>query len=288
MLIGYAMPQSTVTLSGTASWLTADGGAACIDRKPGRRARLQWRTDGAPALAHAVPITVAFTGVQPIRVAAVLGLRNVPVGAQIAINGKRAGDASYTYNFTGGNTATVAQFADGTRGAWFILPAAAEAVLGVEFSLYNNAAGATWATAATVIDIGELVAMPAVDVEIDREWIDEVADPSESLLSRAAQLVTVGRQAYRRLEATLTPDAAARVRAGGLANGMDWTRLRAELLGDRRAVAIPRWKNAAGAVDLAEVNRTALYGVGRIGALSHAGGDQFTAGITFQEVPAIP
>ena len=289
MLIGYSMPTAgdlSLHAPGGA-WLTADAGAACVDGKPARRARFRWRSD-APAIGNRCAVQFNLMPTTRIRIAAILGLRNVPAGAKVWVLGKRAGDPSTAYDFGMGSTiTTVRQFADGTLGAWWVLPTTADPVEAFEVGIFNALAGATWATAATTVDVGEVVAMPAVDVEIEAEWVDEPIDPTESSLTVASQPSTVRRQAYRRLTVALPADSIARVRAGGLANGMDWARLRAVMAGDRRVVAIPRWRDAAGAVDLDEVNRTALYGTGRMGGTGHLGGDYYRGSVVFQEAPAI-
>lgn len=289
MLIGYSMPAVTaIALSGGAgyAWLTSDNGSACYDGKPARRARLRWRNDAVPAIGHTLSITLDIAST-PLRVVAALGLKNVPAGAKVEVYGKRAADAGNTYNFGGSNIGTVVKLADGSFAAWFVLPATATAVEKIEFRFFNDAAGVTWATAVTTVDIGELVAMPAVDVDIEPEWAVEPVDPSQSSLSLAAQPSTVRRQAYRRLECSITPDGVAKARAGGLANGMDWSRLQVAMFGDARVVGIPRLLTPAGTVDTAELHRTALYGTARIGATGHLGGDYYAASATFQEVPAL-
>ena len=289
MLIGYSMPAvSAIALSGGAgyAWLTSDNGSACYDGKPARRARLRWRNDAVPAIGHTLSITLDIAST-PLRVVAALGLKNVPAGAKVEVYGKRAADAGTTYNFGGGNTGTVQLFADGTAGLWFVLPAAATAVTKIEFRLFNDNAGATWAIPATTLDIGELVAMPAVEIDHEPNWTDEPVDPSLSNLSLAAQPSTVRRQAYRRLECSMTPDGVAKARAGGLANGMDWSRLRVAMFADGRVVGIVRWLTSAGAIDTAELHQTAIYGTARMGGTSHLGGNYYGASVAFQEVPAL-
>lgn len=289
MKLGYSPPLPiAITLSGGAGfgWLTADNGGACFDGKPARRARLRWRNDGAPAIAHTVSITLDVP-LTALGIAGVLGLKNVPAGTRVEVYGKRPADGGTTYNFGGDNTGTVVQFADGSYGVWFLLPIGAAAVTKIEFRLFNDNAGATWATAATTVDVGELVAMPALDVEMERDWSDEPVDPTEVPLSRSSQPGAVRRQPYRVFKATLTADSVAKARAGGLANGMDWSRLRTALSGNARCVAIPRWETPAGLLDATEANRTAIFGLGRMGEITHLGGDWYSSSITIQEVPAI-
>lgn len=283
MRLGYSPPVPTADAlvgGAGASWLTADGAAACYDDNPARKARLQWRNDAVPAIAHYVEVDFTIPST-PLGICAILGLTGVPAGAVVHVYGKRAADAGVTWDFGGQNTATVVQFADGTYGAWFVLPAGAAAVEKVGFRFYNNAAGATWATAATTIDIGELAAMPAVEIPIDRGWSQQRMDPSTRSLSRGSAPITNNRRPYRELRCVFSRAPEASVRFGGLANGMDWDRLEAALGGNARCVVIPR------AADQARINATAQYGIaGSIGATQHLSGPFWSKEMTFQEVPA--
>lgn len=261
MLIGYSMPAVTGLALAGAAWLTADEGAACTDGKPARRARV----NGTPVF------TLTFGAAFVPRVIAVLGLVGVAAGSTITATTGASGAL-------GGNSATAAavQFADGSIGAWIVTGGT------VSTATVKIAIGATG-----VIDIGELVAMPAVEIDIESNWTDEPVDPSLSNLSLAAQPSTVRRQAYRRLECLMTPDGVAKARAGGLANGMDWSRLRVAMFADGRVVGIPRWLTPAGAIDTAELHQTAIYGTARMGGTGHLGGDYYGASLAFQEVPSL-
>lgn len=288
MKIGYSMPKpSAIALSGGAgaAWLTNDGGGACFDGKPARRARLQWRDDAVPAIAHTVSITLDIASTK-VGVTGVLGLRNVPAGTRLEIYGKRPADADTTYDFEGQNTGVVLQFADGTFGAWFLLPDAAEAVTRVEFRIFNDAGGATWATAATTVDVGELVAMPVLHIDIDAGWAQPRMDPSQVSRSRASQVSAVPFAGYRELNCTYSQTTEAKVRYGGLPGGMDWTRLDTALMGAQRCVVVPRWKTG-GAVDPAKVNAHAMYGIAaELGEIQHITGPFWRRAARFQEVPA--
>lgn len=288
MLIGYSMPVVTAVAlnSGAgAAWLTADGGVAVADGKPARRARAQWQTDD-PAIGHNLNVQLSLASSIKPRIIAVLGLKNVPAGVTVWALGRLVGDAFFNYGMDGGSTAVTEQYADGSIGAWFVVGENSNLIDGIAIRLYNDKAGATWATGATTIDIGEIVAMPALDIEQQPDWEDELIDPTSSAISVGAQPLSVRRRGFRRLSVNFAVDGIANVRGAGLAGGMDWTKLRHALAGDRRAIGIPRWKNLAGNVDMVEVNRTALYGTARLAPLAHAGGDYYRASITFQEAPS--
>lgn len=287
LLLGYAMP-TVLSVSYTASQsgggflgTTSDG---LTDGIPARNARLQWMSVAGGGTDY-MRLIILFSGASvSLRAACVLGL-TLPPGTQLRVD-FMAGHSTPATVAT--SAARTIRFADGTTGAWFVFPPGLSAVNRCDLVIFNDVDGAASIAAGTVFDIGEIAAMPALEIEIEREWGDERIDPTESEISRDSQPLSVGRQSYRRYEMTLVADSAAAVRGGGLAGGMDWDKLRAALLGDARVMAVPRWQTPLGAVDTAALHATAIYGVGRLGRVTHLGGDYYNAPITFQEAPAIP
>lgn len=261
MLIGYSMPVPTGIALAGAAWLTADEGGALVDGKPARVARLQATTTPA--------ITLTFAAAFVPRIIGVLGLRGVAPGVAVTASAAVA---------LGGNSATqtAVRFADGTVGAWIVTDGT---VATSELTITIAGAGE--------VDVGEVVAMPGVDVDHNRDWSSGYVDPTEVVLSRASQPSHVVRQPYRTLTATLTPEAVAKVRAGALEGGMDWQQLRSVLAGARRAVAVPRWRQPQGGVDAMEVQATALYGICKLPSIEHLGGNYYDAALEFQEIPAL-
>ena len=238
MLIGYPPPAVTGIAIAGATWLTADGGAACYDGKPARKARLSVSTTPA--------ITLTYAAAFIPRVIAVLGLVGVAVGSTITAT-TGAGGA------LGGNsaTATAVKFADGSIGAWIVTGNT------VSTATVKITIGATG-----TIDIGEIAAKPAVSLPIMDGWQVATIDPSVSSRTRGAQLNTVAQSAYRSLSATLAPMGIAATRNGGLDNGMDLSKLAVALRGGARCCAIPHYLDIDTRVlDPAMVNATAIYGV---------------------------
>lgn len=287
LLLGYTMPTVlSVSYAATQSGggflgSTSDG---LTDGIPARKARLQWMSVAGNTSDH-IRIPMYFTGANvALRVVCVLGL-TLPVGVRLQID---LVSGHTGLNLVAQLSSRAVKFADGTVGAWFVFPASAPSANRCDLLIYNDVSGVASIAAGTVFDIGEVAAMPALEIEIEREWGDERIDPTESELSRDSQPLSVARQSYRRYEMTLVADSAAAVRGGGLAGGMDWDRLRAACFGDSRVIAIPRWQTPAGAVDAVALHATAIYGVGRLGRVTHLGGDYYNAPMTFQEAPAIP
>lgn len=265
MLIGYPAPAvNNIALAG-ATWLTADGGAALIDGNPARVARMQ-QTAGNPA------ITLTFTSAFVPRIICLLGLTCAP--------GTIVNAAAADGGALGGNSAGQAavQLADGSVACWLVTAG----------TVTTDSVRVTIDSAGT-FDVGELAVMPAVDVSHQTDWAEEPIDPSESQRTRGGQLATSFRRAYRQLRVAFTPASLSEVRGGGLAGGMDWQRLQAAVLGNRRVAAIPRWVSPAGVIDVAELHRTAVYGVAKPGGSAHLGGNYYGSGNgwTFEEVPPI-
>jgi len=266
MLIGYGQPADIVPTVNGANVVNVgalvDGAPASIARISGGAGSANLRADWAVAA--------------PIRVVAALGL-TCAAGTALTLTGKRSGDSGYPYAL-GGNAATqtVVQLPDGSRAAWFVLPAENSPLVGLQF-----------AVASGTFDVGELVVMRGVEISKKPDWEVDRIDPSLSSRSIGGGINTVTRRTYRRLRVGFTPSELAEVRGGGLANGMDWESLGIAVAGAARAVAAPRWKDTAGALDAIELHRTAIYGKATAGAIGHLGGNYYGAGWTFEEVPPL-
>lgn len=293
MKLGYTTDDSkptAIALSGGAgyAWLTADAGTACFDRDPQSKSRFRWRNDAVPALAHQMVLALTLTAATPVGICAFLGLGNVPVGTMVRVYGKRVGDATAAWDFGGQNSTTVVKLADGTYAAWFVLPTGAAPVTQVAFVIYNNVAGATWATAATTVDVGELVALPCVTLPVQQGWYFDTIDPSDFSVTRGGIPVGSTRIAYRRLVGQFVPQETTAIRNGGLANGMDMAKLTAALRGRARCVAIPQYRDATGALSAALIAATATYGyASKLPQIGNVQRQYFGGDFAIDEIPAI-
>lgn len=265
MLIGYGQPAGIVPTVAGAAGINLP---ALVDGEPASVARISGGAGSAS-------LRLDWAAATPIRIVAALGL-TCAAGTALTLTGKRAGDAGYAYAL-GGNAATqtVVQLPDGSRAAWFALPAANTPLVGLQLQV---GAGA--------FDLGEFAALPAVDVDAEPEWAIERIDPSLSERTLGGGLNTVQRRTYRRLKVALTAAHIETARGGALANGMDWDSLVMAAAGDRRMAAVVRW-GRPGAIDTAELHRTALYGKGVAGAIGHLGANYYNTGWTFEEVPPV-
>ncbi|MBM9913970.1 MULTISPECIES: hypothetical protein [Stenotrophomonas] len=264
MLIGYGQPIATVSV---------DGGSA---------ANLQALVDGRPSSiarvnggAGSVRLRLSWSVPTPVRIAAVLGL-TCPAGTRVTLSGQREGEEHYDTQLGGnGDQQPVMELADGSLAAWFVL-GGAPLLIGLQVEIE-----------AASFDIGELVAMPAVEVGHQVGWSVDTVDPSIRERTIGGGLNVVERRAYRVLRVDVTPAPLAEARGGGLSQGMDLDRLRRRVAGGRRVVAVPRWRSPSGALDVAEIHATALYGQAVAGASTHLGGDYYGSAWTFEEIPPL-
>jgi len=214
-----------------------------------------WRalTDGRPSRAAriqrggTVTLTVTLNRVIIPGVIALLGL-NIPAGTTVTA----AGASAITHALP-----------DGTTCAW-LLPKTTNTIPTNTITVTIAGTG--------MLQIGELAIMPVIDAPIEPDWSVELIDPSESTRDRGSQIATATRVPYRRLTAHL--------QAQGIATMRTWESLRMALTLDRRCIAIPRHHDAL------TLHRSALYGVGRIGTMTHLGGNWFSAPLTLDELPA--
>jgi hypothetical protein len=283
MLIGYSQPKATgYQIAGTsagAAWInnTQDG---LTDGKPGRKALFNFHGGPANTGEH-VRFVVDHAGtIHKPKIAALLGL-NLPVGTRVFADPVLAGNVLVQAR---GDTRTV-KLADGSIAAWFVLPQELDADR-FDFVIFNDVNNTSPFTGSTVIEIGEAVFMPAVDLNHQSDWSESDIDPSLVSRTLGGQINSVRRSAYRRLQLNLTPDDVTRVRGAGLANAMNWRKLRTALQSSKRCAVVPRWKTPAGAVDVDALHSTALYGVCLPGSqIQHLGGDYYTSSLVFDEIP---
>lgn len=265
MLIGYNSPQGiTVTVDGA----TGFNLPAVVDGQPARACRV---LDGAGGAAS---IRADWSQAYPVRIVAALGL-TCEAGTTLALSGKRAGDTGYAYAL-GGNASsqTVVQLPDGSRAAWFVLPATNSSLVGLQLTV-----------GAEAFDIGELAILQGVELPITPSWQLERVDPSLNERTLGGGLNTVQRRCYRRLKASLTPAFIDQVRGAALAGNTDWDTLAGLLTGAARGAVIPRWVAPDGTLTPAEIHRTALYGRVTLAGIAHLGGNYYSSDVSGEEIP---
>lgn len=255
MLIGFSPAGVTAAADGA----TAANIAALADGRPTSITRL---SGGASA----VRLRLTWPAAAGVRVVGMLGL-SCPVGTSLKLTGRKAGDAAYGQALGGASiTQKVVELVDGSRAAWWVLPAGNVALVGIQVEI--GVAG---------LDVGELFAHQAVDLPIEPGSEAERIDPSIVERTLGAGVNVVARRTYRRIRFTPQTDRLQVARQGGLGGGMDWERLAMAAAGGARMSLVPRW-GKDGALDVEELHRTALYGTVVAGSAGHAGGNQFRSG----------
>lgn len=172
MLISYDRPGISWATSGAGASFVTDP-AALTNGRPADATRIQWLS-GAQTTASAVTLTGTLAKPIPARCAALL-LPNIPTaipaGVKITASGKLSGSAVAL----GGNS-TVSRAAllpNGAAASWYAFPSAV--IDTIIFTIYNDLAGATWATAGQYVDLGEVWAgkgadfQAAGDLQIDNQ-----------------------------------------------------------------------------------------------------------------------
>ena len=271
MLISYSMPVvSFVGLTG-GTWLTADGGVACCDGKPARRARFQWTAGGG--LSSYAEISLTFSSATFLRVFALLGT-TLPTGVRVV--------------FAGGVEARTGYQPDTTTGAWGVAASDGAAVSSCTVRIYNDRNGAPWAANGAIIDIGELWAGPAVEIGIRDGWDVQTIDAGEVTRTRSGQLNVARQSSYRSLAANFAGLSSASIRGEGLANGMDLERVTAALRGGARCTVIPHYRNlTTRALDSQAIARSAIYGyAAQLPNASNITRGWFTGQLVVEEIPA--
>jgi len=157
---------------------------------------------------------------------------------------------------------TAAHSLPGAPRCAIVLPASTSATSNVTITIAGTG----------LLQIGELAIMPVYEVPIEPGWAVDLIDPSESARDRGSQLATAARIPYRRLTAHMQAQSAAAART--------WENHRMAIRQDRRCIAIPRH------ADPVSLHRSAIYGAGRIGAITHLGGDWYSTSLTLDELPA--
>ena len=286
MLIGYGGPEyRVITWNSQPVGVQAINALALMDGRPSSVARLVWPL-GVTAAGHYVAARIDWPEAIAVRVLALLGLQ-APPGVRVEFLGRRVGDPGYAYAL-GGNADTRSQrLPDGTCAVWAIAAAGNSPLIGIEVRIYNDSDGDAWVSDGLTTDVGELVVMQAVEITIKPDWNVERIDPRLTSRTLGAQTNVVPRRTYRRLQAQFTPAALADARASALANGMDWETFQVAVGGDNRMAAIPRWRTTAGQVDVAELHRTAVYGLATTTGIGHLGGNYYDSSCTVEEVPPI-
>jgi len=284
MLTGYRIPSgASYSVHGTGAAFLTD--VRLANGRPAQITRLQWLSAGSPVIGDYLDLRMAWPAAQRVGVVVLLGL-SCGAGVRVDVTGRRPADAGYTFAL-GGNAATQRTRArsDG-RVRHIVAPSATDELIGLQWRIYNDRSGSTWATSASVLDIGEAVGMSAVVLEADQGWEDAIIDSSELSFTLGSQPHVVARRDRRQRSVRLIPQDLATARARGISGGTDWARLDAAMTSYAPVFSAIRWRDTSGAVDAAELHETGLYGIAaQRGGVRHLSGPWYDRALLFQEAP---
>lgn len=292
MLLGYEPGGAKeVTLIGTgADWLNSPSGAAAIvDMNPQHRARIQWLSSETPSTSQYVEIRVTWPGAKaaPLRVGALLGRLNLPVGQKVEVYGKLAAGESFDYPLGGNSlTETVQEYPDGTRNVRWIFDAGLSPCNGFAVRLYNDVGGITVHTASSYTDIGLLVCQPAVDIPLGAGFEWSLVDPRLSERTITSALHVVQRRVYREKKMPIPLQTLEEHYKSGLNNSMDYQKLAYAVSGRTFSVIAPLWQDENQALDLDLMRSLHVYGQVRPAPTRHSGGRYNQNSYELEEFPA--
>ncbi len=282
MLLAYDLPRDWTYGITDGEWLTPDV-ELLHDFEPAERVRLAFNDSGSQTTATTTAVTATRVGAFVPRVGCILGLRGVPAGLKLELRGRRPADGGFTYEL-GGNALTqrTVEFPDGTVGAWWVLDAGLDAIIGYELQVYNDVAGGTVLEAEAELEIGQIVVAPALDVPIELGWSYSYRSGSAARRTLGAQVQRVARTPFRVTRLKPSVGSAAAAHGGGLPGGEDWQRLLARLSRVPFSAVVPR------IIDNDEVQRQAAFGFVSVDAANqHVAGPLWRMQeMTFEEVPA--
>lgn len=203
---------------------------------------------------------------------AIMGITGLPVGLKVVVNGDNAGSVNLAECPSGGLMA-------------IYIPSTPIASGTITIDFKNNVGGSATVAANAAFEVGEILCGQAWSPAfgINEGWSVSIDDPSTS--RGPAQGYKLMRLPRRTGKYTLTYadwDNALGTPPGGQLNFQD---LAFVLAGSNRALALPRWKTSAGAIDQAAINATALFGEpAAIGEITNVNGVWFQTSVTFAEV----
>jgi hypothetical protein len=272
-MIGHSPPPSlTYSVSGTgASFINAPTlGDGC----PARVTRIGWLSAVSPATTDYVALRVLFGTAQPIGLCVLLGIvltdadgtRRVPTAQRISVLGRRALDPGYTYAL-GGNSvdARTEILRDGSAALWFVLGDPIDDLLGVEFRVYNDDAGATWADATSTWEAGLALPMTGTEVGIRPGYTTGVVDPTLYEITPGGKPLIAARIARRTLPVELVQVDQSGAYGAALRGRTDYDRIEQAMLRGRPVALVPY----ADIADHSLLQRTAIFGTARPRGLGH-------------------
>lgn len=294
-ILFYWRPRETiVSVVGAGAALLSDD--RLTDGNPGVETAIQW-VSGAADIGDYVAVRQTWSAPQPLRGGWALGLRfeggSYPAGAKVRAFGRVSSDPDFDVDL-GGNSQSAETYEqrDGSIAVLFLFDAdLPEDFTGWEVQYFNDAGGATFATAASVLRIGEMDCAEGVPVRVrDGGWSTAVNVTVPTVRTLASQMHEAdGRTNWRTVSFEYVPTDGAEVRRGGLRAGQDWERIESRLTRARaRAMLYARVRSDGDdSLDVDQMNSSAYFGKYRPDAIPNVSRDMYSGGGKIDEVPAL-
>ena len=268
MLYGYSRPAApTYALAGTGAAFQTD--IRLANGQPSEATVISWLTTGSPVIADYIDLRCSFaTAITPGLVSLIK--LSCPAGTKIEVTAKRPADGGYTYSLGGLSlTQRTSEAPDGRIEHLLDLAAGLDPIEGIQWRIFNDQDGSTWATASTDLSSGAADVWEAVDLDGKPGWADASTDPTTRERTLSGGIHVVPRVAFRALVVELQKGLVGKVRQNGLAQSMDWQKLRAAAAGDSRALLIIDTEDALA------IQRTALFGMPTLKDIKHRDGSRY-------------
>ena len=256
---------------------------AMNDGKPARATRVEF---AGGAIGNSVSPVATWPTAKVIRGGWLIIDRGGVAGIKIEVRGKRPADGGYTY-VLGGNALTqrTVERDDGTIAIAWAFDDGLDAIIGLEFKIFDDANGAVWVD--DYFDIGEVFFGEGTEVNIRREFSHELDDPTIVEHSIGNQPHVVERKRAEIIGIDICPvtwdDA--------YMSGDSLRRLRERLVGGKDCAIIVAFREpatgSAGAIDYDVVQATTWFGkcteLGTLRSVSE--GARWAMEMTFRESP---
>lgn len=271
------------------SW-TLDGASFATDirldnGKPQQATVVTWDPGLTPGTGQYIDIRATWASPLPLWCASLLRL-SCPAGTKVDVTGRRPEDGGFTFDLGGNSTTQRTVSVPGRGSEHIVLPSSHPTLIGLQWRIYNDAAGVTWVNSPTDFRIGE--ARGWEGRSLPHVLTDPKRSRTQNRIERRALDGTphiVSRDNWRDLTFSLDVAESRDVYQRGLI-GEDWESIEHHLdSAAGRVLCIPRLYGEGGEIDWNQVHRQAVFGLVKFGDFTHAGQLYVRGTLSVSEVP---
>lgn len=287
MIYAHSIPENivwTVAGSDTSPEFATD--VRLDNGQPGESTVITGVGTSSPSITHYIDLRASWSNAVPAWVFSLLDLVGVPSGVRIDCTGRRPADGGYTYDLGGSSIGqrTLA-LPDGRVRHIVIGSSSLDSLNGLQWRIYNDRDGVTWANAETEIQPGEARPWSASWFERARARRRRGRTGNRQVIHGYAGGVHVVSRLERRSLAVEIGGGQAAYYGSGMSSGLDYEKL--EALADsasHRCLVIPRRYDSFGDFDAELVHRSALFGIASFGDIQHPSATTCSGSIQVEEV----